>query len=401
MAILMRMTSRTGKADRRDSMFRTRISIQSVGQPLLKMMACCAAVFMLSGLFAGTAQAERIKNLADIEGVRSNALVGYGLVVGLNATGDTSTSSPFTINSITAMLERFGINVRPSISTLKPKNIAAVMITAELPPFARPGQEMDVTVSSLGDAKSLFGGTLLLSPLLGGNGQVYAVAQGALSAGGFAASGAGSTQTKGHPTVARIPNGAHIEKAAPTMLKNNQEQIVLTLRNPDFSTAMHMRDAINTYFGSDMAQATDAGTIKVWNPEANSVNLIAQLEQIDLSVDHAAVVVMDERTGTIVMGQDVRIDTVAVAHGSISVSVTESPQVSQPNAFAGGQTTTVDRTDVQISQEEAQLVVLPKQVSLSELVKALNAVGATPSDLIAVLQAIKAAGALHAELRVI
>ncbi len=367
----------------------------------LKAIACCALAFMLLSLFASAAQAERIKNMADIEGVRSNALVGYGLVVGLNATGDTSNSSPFTINSITAMLERFGINVRPDISTLKPKNIAAVMITAELPAFARAGQQMDVTVSSLGDAKSLWGGTLLLSPLLGGNGQVYAVAQGAISVGGFTASGKGSSATKGHPTVGRIPNGAHIEKSAPTALKNNQEQIVLTLRNPDFSTVRRMRDAINTYFGTDMAQAIDAGTIKVWNPEANSVDLIAQLEQIEFSVDHAAVVVMDERTGTIVMGQDVRIDTVAVAHGSISVSVSESPQVSQPKAFAGGQTTTVDRTDVQINEEEAQLVVLPRQVSLSELVNALNAVGATPSDLIAVLQAIKAAGALHAELRVI
>jgi len=380
---------------------RVSYSIRAVRLHALKVVAACALAFMLSTLLASPAQAERIKNLADIEGVRGNSLVGYGLVVGLNATGDTSTASPFTINSITAMLERFGINVRPNISTLKPKNIAAVMITAELPPFARAGQEMDVTVSSLGDAKSLRGGTLLLSPLLGGNGQVYAVAQGALSVGGFTASGAGSTTTKGHPTVGRIPNGAHIEKSAPTTLKNNQEQIVLTLRNPDYSTARRMRDAINTYFGTKMAQATDAGTIKVWNPEANSVDLIAQLEQIELSVDHAAVVVMDERTGTIVMGQDVRIDTVAVAHGSISVSVTESPQVSQPNAFAGGQTTTVDRTDVQIDEEEAQLVVLPRQVSLSELVKALNAVGATPSDLIAVLQAIKAAGALHAELRVI
>ena len=376
-------------------------STQTVWQQSLKAIARCAVALMLSAIFVSTAQAERIKNLADIEGVRGNALLGYGLVVGLNATGDTSNSSPFTINSITAMLERFGINIRPNILTLKPKNIAAVMVTAELPPFARAGQEMDVTVSSLGDAKSLRGGTLLLTPLLGGNSQVYAVAQGALSVGGFTASGNGATQTKGHPTVGRIPNGAHIEKPAPTALRNNQDQIVLTLRNPDFSTARRMRDAINTHFGSDMAQATDAGTIKVWNPEANSVDLIAQLEQIELSADHAAVVVMDERTGTIVMGQDVRIDTVAVAHGSISISVTENPQVSQPNAFAGGQTTTVDRSDVQIDEEEAKLVVLPKTVSLSELVSALNAVGATPSDLIAVLQAIKAAGALHAELRVI
>jgi len=361
----------------------------------------CTLAFLLSGMAVTAAHAERIKNLADIEGMRSNALVGYGLVVGLNATGDSSNSSPFTINSITAMLERFGINVRPNITTMKPKNVAAVMVTAKLPPFARAGQEIDVTVSSLGDAKSLRGGTLLLSPLLGGNGQVYAVAQGPLSVGGFTASGNGASTTKGHPTVGRIPNGAHVEKSAPTTLSNSQDQIVLTLRNPDFITARRMRDAINRHFGSNIAQATNAGTIKVWNPEGNSVDLIAQLEQIELSADHSAVVVMDERTGTIVMGQDVRIDTVAVAHGSISISVTENPQVSQPKAFAGGQTTTVDRTDVQVNEEEAKLVVLPKQVSLSELVNALNAVGASPSDLIAVLQAIKAAGALHAELRVI
>jgi len=364
-------------------------------------MGLCALALALSGIFATLAQAERIKNLADIEGVRSNALLGYGLVVGLNATGDSSNSSPFTINSITAMLERFGINVRASISTVKPKNIAAVMVTAELPPFARPGQNMDVTVSSMGDAKSLRGGTLLLTPLLGGNGKLYATAQGALSVGAFTASGKGASQVKNHPTVGRIPNGAHIEASAPTTLKTDQDQITLILRKPDFSTAKRMRDAINIHFGTHMAQAADAGTIKIWNPEANAVDLIAELEQIELTADHPAMVVMDERTGTIVMGQDVQIDTVAVAHGSISISVAESPQVSQPNAFASGTTTTVDRTDVQIQEEEAKLVVLPKTVSLSDLVAALNAVGATPSDLIAVLQAIKAAGALHAELRVI
>jgi len=356
---------------------------------------------MLLNTGTGTARAERIKNLADVEGVRSNSLLGYGLVVGLNATGDSSNSSPFTINSVTAMLERFGINVRANITSMKPKNIAAVMVTAELPPFARPGQNLDVTVSSMGDAKSLRGGTLLLTPLLGGDGKLYATSQGPLSVGAFTASGKGSSQTKNHPTVGRIPNGAHIEAPAPTTLKTDQDQVILTLRHPDFSTARRMRDAINKHFGTEMAQATDGGTIKIWNPEGNAVNLIAELEQIELTADHPAIVVMDERTGTIVMGQDVQIDTVAVAHGSISISVTESPQVSQPNAFASGQTTTVDRTDTQIQEEEAKLVVLPKSVSLSDLVNALNAVGATPSDLIAVLQAIKAAGALHAELRVI
>lgn len=356
---------------------------------------------LLAGLFASTAHAERIKDLANVQGVRSNDLIGYGLVVGLNGTGDSSNSSPYTISSINAMLERFGINVRSQIATMKPKNIAAVMITATLPAFARPGQKLDITVSSMGDAKSLRGGTLLLTPLLAGNNQVYAVAQGPLSTGSFSASGNASTTTVNHPTVARIPNGANIERAAPNGLRQSQEKITLTLNDPDFTTIKRMRDAINASFGADMAKTVDAGTIEVWNPEGDAIELIAKLEQIELTTDHNAVVVMDERTGTIVMGQEVRIDTVAVAHGSISVTVTESQQVSQPNAFAGGETATVDRTDVQIQEESTQLVVLPRQVSLSTLVTALNAVGATPSDLIAVLQAIKAAGALHAELRVI
>jgi len=377
-------------------------AINTSTSSMLLMALFMASVLMVSLFASGTAQAERIKDLTTVQGVRSNSLIGYGLVVGLNGTGDSSNSSPYTISSINAMLERFGINVRSQIATMKPKNIAAVMITTALPPFAKPGQRLDITVSSMGDAKSLRGGTLLLTPLLAGNNQIYAVAQGALSVGGFTASGSASSKTVGHPTVGRIPNGASIEKAAPTTMHSGQEKITLSLKNPDFSTVKRMRDAINVNFGSkNMAKAIDAGTVEVWNPEANAIELIARLEQIDITTDHRAIVVMDERTGTIVMGQEVRIDTVAVAHGSISVTVSEAPQVSQPNAFAGGETTTVDSTEVMIEEEEAQFVVLPRQVSLSSLVAALNAVGATPSDLIAVLQAIKAAGALHAELRVI
>jgi len=412
MAILMRFQSKLGKTGKEDmSMLLIKLLISRLHtiftlgghahNSTFRALTSCALALALSSVFITSVQAERIKNLVEVEGVRSNALLGYGLVVGLNATGDSNNSSPFTMNSITAMLERYGINIRADISKLKPENVAAVMITADLPPFAKPGQSLDVLVSSMGDAESLRGGTLLLTPLLGGNNQMYAVAQGALSVGSFTASGRGASQTFNHPTVGRIPNGARIEKPAPTTLNREQDSVILMLRNPDFSTAKRMKEAINTYFGSNMAKTLDAGTIEVWNPEADAIELIANLEQIELTTDHSAVVVMDERTGTIVMGQDVRIDTVAVAHGSISVSVAESPQVSQPNAFAGGQTTTVDRTDVQINEEEAQFVVLPRQVSLSDLVAALNAVGATPSDLIAVLQAIKAAGALHAELRVI
>ncbi|MDX8406554.1 MAG: flagellar basal body P-ring protein FlgI [Mariprofundus sp.] len=357
----------------------------------------CALLCLL--MMPVLAQAERIKDLADIEGVRGNALVGYGLVVGLNGTGDSGTSSPFTINSITALLERLGVSVRADITKMKPKNIAAVMVTSELPSFARPGQQLDVTVSSIGDAKDLRGGTLLVTPLLGGDGRPYAVAQGGLSTGGFSVSGKSASTTKGHPTAARIPNGARVERAAPRGLSYDQEKITLNLRNADFTTAKHMQDAINAQMGKGMAKAIDAGTVQVWNPDSNAVELIAQLEQIDIALDHAAIVIVDERTGTIVMGQEVRIDTVAVAHGSISVSITENTKVSQPKAFASGTTTKVDQSSVDVTEEEAKLIVLPKQVSLSTLVDALNAVGATPSDLIAVLQAIKAAGALHAELR--
>jgi len=344
-------------------------------------------------------QAERIKDLTHIEGVRGNALIGYGLVVGLNGTGDSGTSSPFTINSITALLERLGVNVRADIRKMKPKNIAAVMVTSELPAFARPGSQLDVTVSSIGDAKSLRGGTLLVTPLLAGDGRAYAVAQGGISIGGFAISGKGASTTKGHPTAGRVPNGARVERAAPQGLSSDQDHITLILRNPDFTTAGNIQNAINAKLGKGMAQAVDAGTIKVWNPKSNAIALIGKVEQIDVAIDHPAIVIVDERTGTIVMGQEVRIDTVAVAHGNITVSVSENPEVSQPNAFGAGQTTTVDRSSVDVHEAEAKLVVLPKQVSLSELVTALNAVGATPSDLIAVLQAIKAAGALHAELR--
>ncbi len=357
------------------------------------------SLILLALLLPIQTQAERIKDLADIEGVRGNALIGYGLVVGLNGTGDSGTSSPFTVNSITALLERLGVNVRADIKKMKPKNIAAVMVTSELPPFSRPGQQLDVTVSSIGDAKSLRGGTLLVTPLLGGDGQPYAVAQGGLSIGGFTASGKGGSTTKGHPTAGRIPNGARVEKAAPRGLTAEQDHISLNLRRPDFTTARNVQRAINAKMGKGMARAVDSGTIKVWNPGSNAIELIADLEQIDVTIDHQAIVIVDERTGTIVMGQEVRIDTVAVAHGNITISVSENPQVSQPSAFSGGKTSTVDRTSVDVQEEDAKLVVLPKQVSLSELVSALNAVGATPSDLIAVLQAIKAAGALHAELR--
>jgi len=358
-------------------------------------------LFVLTCFFITSAQAERIKDIASVEGVRGNALIGYGLVVGLNGTGDTSNSSPFTINSVASMLENFGVNVRADITKVKPENIAAVMVTAELPAFARPGQQLDVTVSSMGDASSLRGGTLLITPLLGGDKQVYSVAQGSLSVGGFSLGGKTATVTKGHPTVGRIPNGGRIERAAPRGMNSAQNKVILTLKRADFTTVRRMQEAINKKFAQPVARAVDAATVEVINFENNAIMLMADLEQIELTTDHRAIVVIDERTGTIVMGKEVTIDMVAVAHGSIQVSVGENPQVSQPNAFSGGNTTTVDSTTVDVTEEKAKLVVLPKTATLSSLVAALNAVGATPSDMIAVLQAIKAAGALHADLKVI
>jgi len=367
--------------------------------PSIRYSALLLALLLLPAI----SQAERIKDVADVDGIRDNPLIGYGIVVGLNGTGDNPTSAPFSVYSIVSMLERMGVSLRDkvNIASMKPKNIAAVMITADLKPFARPGQLIDINIASIGDSKSLRGGNLLISPLLGGDGKVYAMAQGSVTIGGFTAGGKSSGVVKGHPTSGRIPNGAHVERAAPNTMKMDQENVILNLRTPDFTTAKRMTDAINHTLGSDTAHALNAGSIEVKNLSGDAITLISELEAIDITTDHPAIVVMDEKTGTIVMGSEVRIDTVAVAHGNISVSVTESPKVSQPKPFAGGSTTTVDRTDVKVDEGKAQLVVLPKKVSLSDLVNALNAVGATPTDLIAVLQAIKAAGALHAELKVL
>ncbi len=280
----------------------------------LILMAC----FILLG---NNVYAERIKDLTTVKGVRSNDLIGYGLVVGLNGTGDSSTASPYTINSINTMLERFGVNIRAQIASMRPKNIAAVMVTATLPAFARAGQKLDITISSIGDAKSLRGGTLLMTPLLAGNNRVYAVAQGSISVGSITASGTSGSKTINHPTVGRIPNGANIERPAPSIMETGQDKVTLMLNTPDFTTVRRIQDAINRDFHMDMAHAIDAGTIEVWNPEGNVIDLLARLEQIEVSSDHQATVIIDERTGTIVMGQDVRIDTVAVAHGSISVNI--------------------------------------------------------------------------------
>lgn len=348
-------------------------------------------------LLFGSGLAARIKDLVTVEGVRSNLLVGYGIVVGLKGTGDGD-QTKFTVQSIVNMLERFGIRVPRA--QVKLKNAAAVMVTAELPPFVKPGQRIDVLVSSIGDAKSLQGGTLLLTPLKGPDGQVYALAQGPVSIGGFGAGGAGATVQVNHPTVGRVPNGAIVERTVPVAL-NGKEALTLSFRETDFTTVSRAVSAINAYLHGPFAQALDGRTIKLLVPpkyRGRVVALLADVGDLEVEPDVPARVVIDERTGTVVIGENVRVSRVAVAHGNLSVEIRETPQVVQPQPFARGETVVVPRTEVKAKEEKARVVVLEEGASIGELVRALNAVGATPRDLIAVLQAIKAAGALQAEL---
>jgi len=364
-----------------------------------------AILALLAGLFgAGSAQAQsRIKDIAQVEGVRDNVLVGYGLVVGLNGTGDDIDGTVFTRESLIGMLQRLGVNARDE--DLETDNLAAVMVTANLPPFSRQGSRIDVTVSALGTAESLLGGTLLVTPLLGADGEVYAVAQGPVAVGGFTAGGEAETVTKGVPTNGRISNGAIVEREIPFDLRELQT-INLSLRNPDFTTARRVARAVNQFVDRPVAQPTDPATVKVQVPQGyggGSVGLITDIEQLPVSPDQVARVVIDEQSGTIVMGQEVRISTVAIAQGNLTIRVTETPQVSQPSPFAEqGQTETVPRTDVQVDEgEDNRLTVVPQGVNLQELVSGLNALGVGPRDLITILQAIKAAGALQAEIEVL
>jgi flagellar P-ring protein FlgI len=366
------------------------------------VVATLAAVLMM--LIAGgpTDAASRIKDIVDFEGVRDNMLVGYGLVVGLNNTGDTLKTGHFTKQSLQAMLNRLG--VKPTDTGLDSKNVAAVMVTASLPPFARQGSRMDVTVSALGDAKSLLGGTLLVTPLLGADGEVYAVAQGQLAVGGFQAGGQAETVTKGVPTSGRIASGAIIERELGFEIAN-KSKVKLTLRNPDFTTARRISQAINAFLGTAAAAASDPTTIHLEVPESyrnNVVNLLTDIEQLRVEPDQLARVVIDEHSGTIVMGENVRISTVAIAQGSLTIRITEAAQVSQPGPFAEvGTTTTVQRTDIQVDEgADKRLAVLQPGVTMQELVNGLNALGIGPRDMITILQAIKTAGALQAEIEV-
>ncbi len=366
------------------------------------MIAAALAALALM-LAAGHAEAVRIKDITSVKGVRSNQLIGYGLVVGLNDSGDGKDPS-FTAQSLASFLKKLGINTPASAFNVK--NVAAVALTAELPPFARLGSRIDVTVSTIGDAESLLGGTLLLSPLRGASGEVYAVAQGAVSlGGGFAFSGkTGSSVQRNHPTVGTITNGATVEREVGQRFWR-RKAIRLALDHADFTTVTRVVSTINEAFGGQVAVARDSGTIdiKIQGIAKDAIQALAQIEQLEVTTDQRARVVINERTGTIVMGENVRISTVAISHGNLNIVIQEESLVSQPAPFApsSAQTQVVPKSTVSVRQEKRNLVVLPKTISIGDVVRGLNAIGVSPRDLIAILQALKAANALDAKLELI
>lgn len=365
------------------------------------LLALITTLF-LSQLAYAAHSASRIKDLVDFEGIRENQLVGYGLVVGLNGTGDGLNNSPFTKQSLQALLERLGVNTRDA--DLRTANVAAVMVTGNLPPFATQGTRMDVTVSAIGDAKSLQGGTLLVTPLLAADGNTYAVGQGPVAISGFKAEGDSATVTRGVPTVGRISNGAIIEREVKYTLKDRRT-MRLALRNPDLTTAKRIAAAINTYTSERTANAVDPATVRLDVPysyRGDIINLLTDIEQLRIKPDQQAKVIIDEHTGIIVMGRDVKISTVAISQGNLTVTIAETPVVSQPEAFSeNGQTVVVPRTAVGVSDDkDKKLAILASGVTLRDLVDGLNALGIGPRDMIAILQAIKSAGALQAEIEV-
>ncbi|MBF0610197.1 MAG: flagellar basal body P-ring protein FlgI [Magnetococcales bacterium] len=347
-------------------------------------------------------QAARLKDVADVEGVRDNQLIGFGLIAGLNGTGDSANRSAFTTQSLVMMLERMGISARDSLKQIGVKNLASAMVTANLPPFARQGTRLDVTLSSLGDAKSLEGGTLIMTPMKGADGRIYAVAQGPVSIGGIAPSGGGNTAgaQKNHPTVGRISGGAIVEREIEFEL-NQEQTLQLTLRNPDFTTANRTVGAINSLLGQPLAKARDSGTITLKVPKEYQdrvVEYIARLENLEIESDQSAKIVINERTGTVVMGENVRISTIALSHGNLNIRIRqpeETPKPATQRAAAGQQ------AQRPVQEEIARLMEMDEGVTLADLVNGLNKVGATPKDLIAILQAIKSAGALQAEIEIL
>jgi flagellar P-ring protein precursor FlgI len=356
---------------------------------------------LVAALLSGPARAERLRDLATVQGVRSNQLIGYGLVVGLDGSGDQTTQTPFTTQSLTNMLQQLGITLPPGLN-LQLRNVAAVMVTAMLPPFARPGQLLDVTVSSLGNARSLRGGTLLLTPLRGADNQIYAMAQGNVAVGGAGASAAGSKVQINHLSAGRVPEGATVEKGVPSPVMES-ESVNFELSATDFTTARKVAEAINHEIGEPVAQALDGRLVSVRAPTlANDrIAFLSRIENLQIeTVAPAARVIINARTGSVVMNQMVTLEPCAIAHGNLSVTVNATPIISQPNALAQGQTVVAEKADVQIRQEGGQLAVM-QGAKLEEVVKALNSLGATPQDLLAILQAMRSAGALKAELEII
>jgi flagellar P-ring protein FlgI len=372
-------------------------------EALIKAMIGLTVLMASAALWwPATAHATRIKEVASIQGVRSNQLVGYGLVVGLDGTGDQTTSAPFTAQSLSAMLQQMGVTI-PAGTSLQVKNVAAVMVTAQLPAFAQPGQTLDINVSSLGNAKSLRGGTLIVTPLKGADGQVYALAQGNLIVGGAGASAAGSKVQINHLSAGRIPEGATVERAVPTPL-NNSRMLQLDLNASDFTTAREVARAINTKMGDGTAQAVNGRVVKVNMPESQDlrVGFLADIENLPLELaTPSAKIVINARTGSVVMNQAVSLGACAVAHGNLSVTINTTPVVSQPAPFSKGETVRAEKADITIKQEPGALIQLPASTKLADVVKALSALGATPQDLLAILQAMKSAGALQAEIEVI
>ncbi|HBR99178.1 MAG TPA: flagellar biosynthesis protein FlgI [Gammaproteobacteria bacterium] len=355
----------------------------------------------LALLMSATASAERIKDLASLAGVRDNQLLGYGLVVGLDGTGDSSTA--FTEQSMRSMLSQYGVTIPPTVK-ISPKNVAAVSIHATLPPFSKPGQKIDITASSLGNAKSLRGGSLLMTPLRGADGEVYAIAQGDLIVGGLGVSGNdGSRIAINVPSAGRIPNGATVERAVPNAF-NRGEAIVFNLHSPDFTTAKRMAQAINKKLGSVQAKALDPVSIAVKAPEdpGQRVAFVSYLETMHVDPGHAAAkIIVNSRTGTIVVGNHVTVMPAAVTHGSLTVTIDEGVAISQPGAFSNGETVVAPVTDITVEQQDSRMFKLDKGVTLNDIVQAVNQVGAAPGDLVAILEALKQAGALHAQLIVI
>lgn len=365
------------------------------------MKRVLAMLLVASMLWPFAAAADRIKDMASIQGVRDNQLIGYGLVVGLDGSGDQTTQTPFTVQSIINMLSQMGINL-PTATRLQLKNVAAVMVTATLPPFAKPGQTIDVTTSSIGNAKSLRGGTLLMTPLKGADGQVYAMAQGNVLVGGVGAAAGGASVQVNHLSVGRVPAGATVERAVPTALGQG-DFINLELRAADFTTASRIVETINGQVAPDIAAALDGRMIQVRAPAGSErVSFISKIENLEVNpAQGIAKVIINARTGSLVMNQAVTLDNCAVAHGNLTVVINTESQVSQPAPMSQGQTVQTEQTSIDVKAEGGRLLELQKGVSLSEVVKALNSIGATPQDLLAILQAMKSAGALHAELEII